>query len=275
MIGRACGRPELLISGLAGHRGMQRLTAVLYAYFDESGKLADSDFICMCGYLCDERWNEFAGDWRHELRRSQIPFLHTAPLFARVDPYAGLGWTEATRDAVLSRLAAIVARHALVGFGFAVDAKYYRQISPADRNLIGGRNPEMFIFHRILHHIVAVLKEWDHREPISLIFDWEEGYASKCLGALASLRRYRAEVRQFVGSICFADDATFPPLQAADMLAYATKRNLQGNPPAYWATLTEPRNGEPPPAYRSEYYDADALRALPQRVRDGVIKLLG
>ena len=38
-------------------RERQRL--VLWGYFDESGKFADSDFVCLAGYLADERWEQF------------------------------------------------------------------------------------------------------------------------------------------------------------------------------------------------------------------------
>lgn len=276
MIGVGSGRCRRgdLITGMAQHVGSQRIAGVLWAYFDESGKLADSDFICLCGYLWDDASNQFADEWRHELHRLGIPFLHTTALFARREPYERLGWTDDRRDDALGLLAQAINRHALVGIGCAVDAKHYRTMSPQQRNLMGGRHPEDFIFHRLLKIINDIFEEWGQRQPVSLIFDWEERFAPKCLSALVTLRKHKTTARQNIASIGFADDVIFPPLQAADMLAFATRRHLRERAPAYWSTLMDGSSGKPPVAYRSEFYDAAALNELPDRVRAGTVKLL-
>jgi len=144
----------------------------------------------------------------------------------------------------------------------AVDARYYRGLDKATRLLLGGSNPEIFLFHRLLKKVIFVLNQWGYKEPISLTMDWEEGYAIRCLRALSNLLKHRAEIRQLIGSIGFADDEIFYPLQAADILAYATKGHLQHKPPAYWQVLIEGAPGVTPPSYVSEFYDPKVLDQL-------------
>lgn len=124
----------------------------------------------------------------------------------------------------------------------------------------GDRSPERFLFHRLVRQIIEALKTWDYVEPISINFDAEDGFSATCLDALIHLKKHRSEVNALIGSIGFTDDEIYYPIQAADMLAYSTKRNLQGRPPDYFGPLTRGIGGKPPIPYLSEFYDAETLR---------------
>lgn len=265
-----------LITGQARFTSSYRrtgLTLVLWAFFDESGKLADSDFICLCGYVAGEDWDCFSSDWRRVLQRHKLPFMHTARFYGGKPPYDGLDWDKDRKDAVCGELSDIVCKNVVAGFGVAVDAKYYKGMKKEDREILGDRQVDVFIFHRLMKKIIEYLQAISYEEPISINFDWSEDYSLKCLSALAKLQRHRAEVRSLIGSIGFCNDEVYYPLQAADMLAYGTKRNLQGDAPGYFKALTE---GRPPavtaPYYSSEYYDADCLNRLCAQLRAGAGK---
>jgi len=240
---------------------------MLWAFFDESGKLADSDFMCLCGYIADDRWEEFSKVWRQALQRHRLPFVHTAALFNGKPPYEKLNWSEERRNAAMLDFINPIHQYLLAGFGIGLDAKFFRGLPKEDREILGDRSPERFLFHRIMRQVVDTLKVWNYVDPISVIFDAEDGFSVKCLEALIQLKKHRTEVRSLIGSIGFADDEIYYPIQAADMLAYATKRNLQGDPPAYFGALTIGIGSNLPIPYRSEFYDAETLNRTIAEIR--------
>jgi len=245
---------------------------MLRAFFDESGKLADSDFICMCGYISDDRWDDFSEEWAKALKDHNLPFIHTSALFSHNFPYDHIEWPAQKRDAVMLDFVRPIVKYARAGFGVALDAKFFRNMPQGDRKTLGDRSPEVFIFHRLLHHVVKVLRVWSYSGSIGILFDMENGFSTKCLQALIHLRNHRSEVKSLIGSIAFCDDAVTPPIQAADMLAYATKRNLQDEPPPYYDALVRGIDGRAPPPYVSEFYDADGIKRTVAEVRrKGVI----
>jgi hypothetical protein len=218
---------------------------VLWGYFDESGKFADSDFVCLCGYLADDSWEKFCTDWRIALQRHGLPFLHMSTI----------DWKNEKVVPVLDEFARIIRTYAVYGFSVAVDAKYYRSMPIEKRKILGAKDPRDFTFHRLLRVIRDRLHE-DHLDDwFSMIFDYEEGFSVECLKSMIKLRKDLPFIKALVRHIGFADDDIFHPLQAADMFAYAYKRSLQGNAPLYWNTLTQPATEQSPgpPCYTLEY----------------------
>jgi Protein of unknown function (DUF3800) len=218
---------------------------MLWGYFDESGKFADSDFVCLCGYLCDDGWDDFCKEWRFALQRHEITCLH----MSTVD------WKNENLVAGLDEFARIIRRHVLFGFSVAVDAKYYRSMPVEKRKVLGDKDPRDFTFHRLLRIIRDRLNDDGQDEWFSITFDYEEGFSVECLRSLIKLRKEIPFMKELIRSISFADDDIFYPLQAADMFAYAYKRSLQGNPAAYWSTLTQPATEQNPgqPCITLEY----------------------
>lgn len=239
----------------------------MWAFFDESGKLADSEFLCLCGYIAGDSddpysWAKFSKEWGDVLREEGLPFLHTTTLFSRRPPYERLGWNNAKINDVLAALSRVISRNVAAGFGVAMDARHYRQLPRERRRLIGDTSPELFLFHRLMRNVVDTLDKWGHPDPISLTFDWAEDFASACLKPLANLVRNRADIRKRISSIGFGNDEQYYPLQAADMLCYGTKLRLQGVTEPFYKILTEGETALPPVHYASEYWDAAAIDKL-------------
>jgi hypothetical protein len=250
------------MSKWGAHAG-RRLNLVLWAFFDESGKLANSDFICLAGYICDDGWDDFSTEWGKLLKRHEIPLIHLAKLVRRADPYANLSWDQTKEDEVLREFVKPIRDHLLAGFGIGVDTKFYRRMPKRARKLIGNEDPQDFAFHRLLKLVIGQLQNWNHTEPISLNFDYTEDFSVKCITSLAHLRQQRQEVKDLISSIGFADDAVYYPLQAADMLAYGTNRHLREVAPNYFDLLVaEATETNPGPRYWSEHYDSTSLQKL-------------
>lgn len=244
-------------------RAPDRRRLVLWAYFDESGKLANSDFICLAGYICDDGWECFSKDWEKLLKRFEIPLIHAAKLVRRAKPYELLGWDKQKEERVFVEFAKVIRRHLLGGFGIGVDAKFYRSMTLDARKLIGNEDAQDFAFHRLLKLVVKQLQLWKYESSISLTFDFEDQFSVKCMQSLMLLRQQRQEVKNLISSIGFADDEVYYPLQAADLLAYGTYRNLRAVAPDYFAPLVAlPTDDDPGPQYWSEYYDPVCLQTL-------------
>jgi hypothetical protein len=237
-----------------------KLSAVLWAFFDESGKLARSDFICLCGYVCDDGWKNFGTQWGDLLRRHGLPLLHLAKLMRKAEPFDKLTWTDEQRDAALLQYVGPIREHLFAGFGVGLDAKHYRSMPAKARKLIGEDDAQDFAFYRVMRLLIEQLRAWGYREPISVNFDYTEDFSVKCIQSLAKLRSGRPEVKALISSIGFADDSVYYPLQAADMLAYGTYGWMRGAAPAYQAALIAP--GTPDnrgPTYSSMFYSSTVL----------------
>jgi hypothetical protein len=60
----------------------------------------------------------------------------------------------------------------------------------------------------------------------SLVFDDDEQYSKMCYGLLCELKKHVPAIKESIVNICFADDEWYYPLQAADLLSYASRNEL-------------------------------------------------
>ena len=63
-------------------------------------------------------------------------------------------------------------------------------------------------------------------ERITLTFDQDFGFARRRLGIFEELKKRSPVIRERLAQSSFADSHTFYPLQASDMLAWETRRQL-------------------------------------------------
>jgi hypothetical protein len=242
---------------------------VLWGFFDESGKFADSDFVCLCGYLSNQNWSAFTERWRALLMRHGFASLHMSQI----------NWRDERQVTSLRDFAGAIREHVPLGFGVAVDVKYYRHMPIEKRRLLGDKDPRDFTFHQLLRLVLTDLHSQGMEDWLSMTFDFEDGFSVECLRSLLQLRKNRKYIRELVKNIAFADDETYYPLQAADMFAYGYKRSLQGNPPDYWSVLVDPLDSNTGPRCVVAYFDPPHLeetcahaRQLQERSRENAMK---
>jgi hypothetical protein len=193
---------------------------------DESGKMADSDFVCLSAYIAgDDAWNKFSEEWANLLRFHDIPYVHMKEAMALSGPYEKKGWDTAKRNSVLAEFALIIRKTIWAGFGVAVDAKYFRQMPSEARKKMG--DAQIFCFQRMIHLVIQKLREVGYEPRISMVFDDSEEYSTRCYRVWSRLRVLRPEIRDRIPAITFADDRVFNPLQAADMLAWESNKSLR------------------------------------------------
>lgn len=192
--------------------------------FDDSGS-GNTNFICIAGYAAlDDDWNLFGDEWAMCLAKHSLPYLHMKQFVPMREPYRNLGWDFAKRNEVLCEFAELIKRRAICGFAVAIDAAYYRKMDANFRKKLG--DPRRFCVIRLIKMIVerfSKISSFD--DHLSLVFDDSEEMSVEYHGIVRELRK-QDEYKKLVGAVCFADDEAYNPLQAADLLAWETTKEL-------------------------------------------------
>jgi hypothetical protein len=203
--------------------------------------------------------------------RHGLTAIQTADLVARRKPYDEIKWTADEETVILSKFAEAIREKTLAYFSVCLDANHYRKMSREDRKLFGQKEAMDFAFQRLLGLIIKLKKKWGTKSTVSMAFDYTEDFSQICLKSLARLRMQSAEVKETFTAITFANSNEFPPLQAADMLAYGTKRLLRDAAPGYLEVLTRSTEVDRGPYLMEERYNAEHLEDLRRKFQSGEI----
>ncbi len=264
--------------------------ALLHGYFAESGKWADKDTISFCGWISGAmQWEAFAKEWSELLEELGLPSLHTADL---VHPgrRAERGWNfrQEEIDPILLRFAAIIRKHANSGLGIGIDTKHFRTMKQSFRAKV--KNPHFiafkFLMNTVLREVQAVQRIISaHDWRCGIICDQDPGTSEHCLKHFNKLRLFDPVARKLLNGICFADAVGAIPLQAADLLAYVLRTELErrrtkSSSPAslLFQDLSfrpDITSGDPVPFFRPFFMDADFLDELSEGKHDQLLAKLG
>lgn len=233
----------------------------MFAYFDESGKFQDSDFICIAGFVSDDaRWNVFAEQWDRLLKTYKIPALHMRHVMPLKGPFEG--WDREQAKKMLGEFIGIIRRNVFIGLGVGMDTKYLRSMPSDVRKQIG--DPQYFCFQRILRLLVKKVEKIGYKSSVPITFDDTEEHAVRCYRMWSKLRKLHPELKQAISAITFADDEIFYPLQGADLLAHQTRdhqlRMASGRGHSqHFENLVTPIGPETGIHYDSEFWNKDML----------------
>lgn len=206
-------------------------------FLDESGHFASSDYMCMAGYMAsDEGWSGLCSGWRHLLREKyKIPALHMREIMSSFGRSPAAGWDIDRKVDMLREFILLIRNHTEVGFGCALDAKHYRKIvktistAAAEAGLkTKPFNTHIFCMARIVRMVMQYLDDSvpEGQRQISLVFDDDEHYSKTCYALLCDLKKRVPAIKKSIINISFADDEWGYPLQAADLLSYASRNEL-------------------------------------------------
>ncbi|MCH7485180.1 MAG: DUF3800 domain-containing protein [Chloroflexi bacterium] len=194
----------------------------LTAYFDESGHRKDpqTHVVSVGGFVTsDEIWDSFTEEWLAALLEFKLPYFHMADFANKAPRYR---WPEKLRRERLNRLLRIIVKYPIASIAAAIPIDLYDSIVPSDVDRLTGGPYGLAALHCMLQ--LGTLAP----ENIALIFeDGAEG-ASQVANTYELFQRtedLRSKVR--LDSFLLADKRRYPPLQAADILAYEMMRNIQ------------------------------------------------
>lgn len=198
---------------------------MIECYFDDSGKenAQDQPYVCMAGYMADiSYWTSFFQQWRNLLMKHGISCIHMRDLIHRQGEYKRLGWDDPKRDKVLADFIRIIKENQLIGFGIGVDANHWRSI----REKMHLGDVQDFCFQRIMRRVIERVKAAKLEDVVSVTFDTDPEFARVRLRRFFEIREHDSNAREYLSSITFANPKIYVQLQAADLLAWETRRDL-------------------------------------------------
>lgn len=245
-------------------------------FLDESGHFSESDFVCLAGYVAsDSNWDGLCKEWKELLGKHGIPAVHMREIMSPKGKSPAASWKDEDKVRMIREFIFVIRKYIHTGFGVGLEARYYRELvkvaaEEARRQGVKTKpfHSQLFCVARMCRLIMNYFKEIGSEEQLSLIFDDSPEYSMKCYSFVSKLKQRQSDVRRTVSSLTFADDSVFYPLQAADILAYATCNELKKGVNAWSDTnmftdlfrAEDPGYGLP---YRSELWsEADSETLL-------------
>jgi hypothetical protein len=217
-----------LVSGLPAADREHRWFLMLQVWVDDSGRGQDPVFV-LAGYIARVRnWEALADRWRGILnQKPRIGCLKGKEAASLTGEFHG--WTAAERDERVLQLVGAIEQYSLAGVRVVIPHEGFRQTLRGGRIAKESRwyfgQPYYLAFDAIFASVLSYVRRRPFIEKVEFIFDYgvvarrnlEQAYAQllKGLGKDAALIE-----REPV----FRDDRSFPPLQAADLLAWHVRR---------------------------------------------------
>jgi len=199
---------------------------MIRAYFDDSGKESTPSgaFVCMAGYLADSSyWELFASEWRQRLLEHGISGIHMKDLIPLQGEYKTLGWDTTKRDAAIGDFIQVIKATRLIGFGVGVDAQAWRDLRKVYPKL---DDVQTFCFARVMRMVIERVSKAAARDFVAVHFDPDPEFGAARLRLFDEIWRRDPAARNYLASLTFADKVIYTPLQAADLLAWETRKEL-------------------------------------------------
>ena len=262
--------------------------AILHAAFDESGKFHDHDVTSLCGWIASyDAWDCFASGWQAALNEIGIEEFHAADFMGLHGKYSHLRgiWgdeKEVRKNSALTLLVNVIRSTMGKGVGATIDSKHYRSMDDGFKRAIHkSKDPHFIAFIEVLEQTLANVEKFAKEHglgpnvKVGLIFDQEEGQSVDCLKLLNKIKKERGDIRERVSGICFCDRRNYQPLQAADLIAYLTKKEMErrknspNEPISKWFVLLSSKNPTniPDGLFNARIFDAEVLDELAKKVK--------
>jgi len=132
------------------------------------------------------------------------------------------------RNLMLEEFATIIQRANIACVGAVVDAVAYRKIRRELGCLLHHKDSNVFAFHHLIMGSLGKIETVDKTSPVAVVVDDDQETAKAYYDALTNLRTHWHEsfkkVNERLVAISFGSDAAYPGLQAADMIAFVSRR---------------------------------------------------
>jgi len=195
------------------------------AYFDESGTHDDSQFVVVSGYVSSvQKWVEFSAQWMAALREWGLEFFHMTDFAVKAPPYDT--WEEPERRERLARLLAIIKSHTCWSDATILPRRIFDEVFSARAKRICGGAYGLCAAACLLS-VAEWLRSKENDGWVAHVFEagaHGRGELARIFGANIKDPEQKTYLRLL--SLRFEDKRDFPPLQAADLLAYELYRDL-------------------------------------------------
>jgi len=202
--------------------------ALYLAYFDESGKKSDHPVVTFAGVFAQqEKFEGFNTEWKGLLGQYGIKSIHMKEVsnLKKAVGSMGAGQTFLKRINSLVPFADCINQHLELGLIQAWDVKGFLAMDQKVKKGLGNpSDPYYLAFARAIAELVDYVGPNDE---LKLVCDHDSETASECDLHYKAICAIDEEISRKVVSLSFADDELVPPLQAADMVAYLSRREAR------------------------------------------------
>lgn len=212
---------------------------MIECFFDDSGKESwiQETHVCIAGYLGNNSlWDGFLPQWEGMLLRNHISCIHMKDLIHLEGEYKKLGWNIEKRDIVLSECIDIIKRNKLIGFGVGVDVSGWKEIPKTLRKKYANGKVQDFCFARLMGAVVQTVTDLKANDLVHIVFDTDRDFAKARFELFSRIRAFDKNMRESIPMITFADPKIVRPLQAADLLAWETRKEMIQKSQGYKST---------------------------------------
>jgi hypothetical protein len=122
---------------------------------------------------------------------------------------------------------------------------HFRSLPDSEFKRVVRQDPLFLAFHQVVLRGIEKTEVVDRYSPIGIIIDDDRESSLSCYKMLHTLKQTFPKVRERISSISFANDMAYPGIQAADMLAYESrklmvelKKDSEYMPSDLWQSLT-------------------------------------
>lgn len=217
---------------------------MLKIFWDETGIHDYAPMVAVAGYISrPQYWREWTKDWNIHKRkvpagRRPINVFHATDCANYWGEFEG--WTKEDRDEYVAQLLPVMPRHQLAGIVVGVNLDELllaMENRPELTELFG--TPYTACFQWAISIIMDMATERGKGERMAFVHEVND-YQGEAMKAFAFVKTFR-NPRGIPMTLTFGNKAEYPPLQAADVLAYEGGKFLRnptgGTPRRAWAVL--------------------------------------
>lgn len=217
----------------------------LQAVSDDSISQNGEQRLYMAGYLnYADDWARFADAWADELAAApSISHLKMVEAQNLRGPFRG--WTEQQKDEKLASLARVIRHFRPISFDVSISVKDFNAIVKPHAPY-GLATPYFPCLFAVVASVARFMQQSGSKLPIDFIFDEQHGVGDDFQHYFQFMARNLPNgARKLVnGSPIFKEDKTYLPLQAADMLAWHTRREYDDGLAQFGMPMAERIRGE-------------------------------
>lgn len=205
------------------------LPADYEVYFDDSGTDDKSPVaIAACYVATKDQWDHFTRNWNEIKKLEGFEYFHMTDFMcdqrAGVKPYCE--WDEDKRKRVYRKLSTLITIRARMGFALTVGKKDYDELIPEEMRKYGGRSHYVWAARILMGDIARWRAKWGIKRPMQYVFSETpkgKGTRGEILDLMDELKDNPLATEEYglvKDGLGFQDMRVFPPLQAADILAW-------------------------------------------------------
>ena len=196
---------------------------MLKAYLDESGVHDDSPVVTVAAYLARPRdWQNWTKRWK--VAKRPIKVFHATDAQNLRNEFKG--WRGEDRDELVKRVLPVIADAGFPGIVVGINMVEFRNTMQGRDDLSGVfGTPYGACFQWLVQSIIYLQDRTGNKERIAFVHETND-YKNEANEGFDYIKRFRNPQGTNIG-LRFGSKADYPPLQAADILAYEGNKRIR------------------------------------------------